>query len=196
MEGRDTCRSPKGRDLMQRNTSHPWWICLGRGSSVPAACSRGKASGSTSPRLSGLQVPDGWLGLLTPAHGSRCLVLLPITSSSRATRAIVIQTPRYNSQVWYPSALEPGLGWAAWLPSPGLFVWENVSLSGIRSLFICGRILITKCYGRDLCLFLCRCVAVSVFIWLEQKERLKLVTHKKCIKNPVKAIVQHFGKYT
>lgn len=36
-------------------TSQPWLICLGWGSSVPAVCSHGQASGSTSPRLSGLQ---------------------------------------------------------------------------------------------------------------------------------------------
>lgn len=49
MEGSGTCRSSTGRDIKHRNTSQPRWICLGWGSSVPTACSRGKASGSSSP---------------------------------------------------------------------------------------------------------------------------------------------------
>lgn len=152
---------------------------LGCSVSVPAACSRGQAGGSTSPRLSGLQVPGGWLGLLTPAYGCRCLVLVPITISSRATRPIVIQTPCYNSQVWYPSALEPGLGWAAWPLSWGLFVWGNVTWSGIISLYtVCGGILITMCHQQErslnnhvYCLFLCLCCRLFCHLTLEPKQK-------------------------
>lgn len=134
MEGRGTFRSPTGWDLQQRHHSPGWsvWAVVPPFLQPVVGV---RPAAPPPPVCLGSKVPGGWLGLLTPTHGSRCLVLVPITISSRATRDIVIQTPGYNSQVWFPSALEPGLRWAAWPLSPCLFVWENVSLSGILSLY-------------------------------------------------------------
>lgn len=73
------------------------------------------------PGCLGCRFQVGDWGSLTPAHDSRSPVLLPINDLLQGYhRPLSFGLPAAIHH-WYPSTLEPGLGWAGWLLSPGFF---------------------------------------------------------------------------